>query len=136
MLSVLLLQILVKNRGATTSECEVKDLTLAQFRSLVSNKGTGWVTDVVRHFRSKTSQQLPGEAAWVCSNDDVLPTLQEVFQVGLNVNANMHAVSSHPGIQTPCSQGCRQCPKACIRIPDFGSIASYTTCHCRLCPST
>lgn len=71
-----------KGQGACTNKCEVKDLTLAEFKGLVCKKEPGWVTEVVRQFRSKVTRQgVPGDRPWVCSSDDVLPTLQELFEV-------------------------------------------------------
>lgn len=80
------LQIVTTTSACGRRQCEVKDLTLAQFQALVKHSDASgapeWATNVVRHFRSKqTSQGVPGDAPWVCDRDDNLPTLREVFQV-------------------------------------------------------
>ncbi len=59
---------------------------MAEFRALVQDdaqvQGGSPRTNLVRAFRSReTRQAVPGLAAWECQQDDILPTLDQLFQV-------------------------------------------------------
>jgi hypothetical protein len=63
-------------------ECEIKDLTLAEFEALgkLAADGSASKLAVIRTFKHKvTRQRLGARSKWHCSSDDTFPTLEAVF---------------------------------------------------------